>query len=275
LKGFIMAQSDTSFAGPVPEMYDRFMVPLIFQPYAEDMAGRVAALAPSSVLETAAGSGVVTRMLAPKLGAGARYVVTDLSPPMLERAKAMQAVDGRIEWQAADALSLPYPDDSFDVAFCQFGAMFFPDKPKGYAEARRVLKPGAAFLFNVWDSLAHNEVPATVWQTITASYPDNPPDFFTRIPHGYFDEGRIRADLAEAGFREVTVEEVTRQSHAASARDVAVALCMGTPIRMEILARDPNGLAEVTDRVEAAVRARYGDGPVLGKIQALVVTARA
>ncbi len=270
-----MAERDTQFIGPVPEIYDRFMVPLIFQPYAEDMAARVAALRPGSVLETAAGSGAVTRVLAPLLAAEARYVASDLNPPMLERARAMQPQDARMEWSALDAQHLNFADESFDVVFCQFGAMFFPHRRKAYAEALRVLKPGGTFLFNAWDSLAQNEVPATVWETILASYPDDPPDFFTRIPHGYHDEGLIRADLAEAGFGDVTVETVTRHSHAPSARDAAVALCMGTPIRMEILARSPDGLEEMTDRAEAALRARFGDGPIAGRIQALVVTARA
>ncbi len=270
-----MAERDTQFTGPVPEIYDRFMVPLIFHPYAEDMAARVAALRPGSVLETAAGSGAVTRVLAPLLAKEARYVVSDLNPPMLERARAMQPPDARLEWSVVDAQRLNFPDESFDVVLCQFGVMFLPHRPKAYAEALRVMKPGGTFLFNAWDHLAHNEVTATVWETILASYPDNPPDFFPRVPHGYHDEALIRADLAEAGFSSVTVETVTRQSVAPSARAAAVALCTGTPMRMEILARSPDGLDAMTDRAEAALQLRFGTGPIAGRIQALVVTARA
>lgn len=269
-----MAHGDTDFVGPVPDIYDRFMVPLLFQPYAEDMAARVAALDPTEVLEIAAGSGVVTRALAPRLAAGARYVASDLNPPMLEQAKSRQPPDPPIDWAVADALDLPFADGRFDVVICQFGAMFFPDKIRGFAQVRRVLKPGAPFIFNVWDSLAHNLVAATVWQAVQALYPVNPPDFFVRVPHGYFDAARIRADLAAAGFADITVETVTRESQAPSARDAATALCMGTPLRMEIVARAPDGLAEVTRKVEAALRQRFGDGPVTGPMQALVVVAK-
>ena len=269
-----MKPSDSNFSGPVPDIYDRFMVPMIFQPYAEDMAARVAALTPLQVLEIAAGSGVVTRALAPLLDPGARYVVSDLNPAMLEQAKARQPPDARIEWAVADALDLPFADGRFDVVCCQFGAMFFPDKVKGYAQVRRVLQPGAPFLFNVWDSLAHNLVAATVWEAMLAYYPVDPPDFFARVPHGYCDASRITLDLAAAGFAEVLIETVTRESVSPSARDAAVAMCMGTPLRMEIAARDPDGLAKVTDHVEAALRQRFGDGPVKGEIQALVVMAR-
>lgn len=270
-----MAQIDTKFVGPVPDIYDRYMVPLLFQPYAEDMARRVAALNPSSVLETAAGSGVVTRALAPHLASGARYVVSDLNPPMLERARSQQQGDDRIEWLTADALNLPFEDGRFDAVLCQFGAMFFPDKRKGYAEALRVLKPGAPFLFNVWGALDRNEIPAAMWQAVLDFYPDNPPDFFPRVPHGYHDAARVTADLNAAGFSQVVAESVTFTSTAPSARDAAVALCQGTPLRMEIVARDPEGLEAVTDHVEAALRQRFGSGPIAGEIQALVVTASA
>ena len=274
-----MAQSDATFVGPVfvgpvPEVYDQYMVPMLFQPYALDMAARVAALRPGAVLETAAGSGVVTRALAPLLGPDARYTVSDLAPPMLERAKARQGADARIDWQVADALALPCADASFDAVCCQFGVMFFPDRIKGYAEALRVLKPDAPFIFNVWDALAHNDFPAAVWEAVLDYYPDDPPDFFPKIPHGYHDAAQIKADLAAAGFAAVTIETVTRQSHAAQARDVAVAMCQGTPLRMEIIKRDPVSLPAVTTHVAAALVARFGAGPISGKTQALVVVAR-
>lgn len=270
-----MAEKDTKFIGPVPDIYDRFMVPMLFEPYAVDMAARVAAIKPSHVLETAAGSGVVTRVLAPLLADDAVYVVSDLNPPMLNLAKARQPADERIEWSMADALSLPFPDSSFDVVCCQFGVMFFPDRPKGFAEALRVLRPGAPFIFNAWGSLADNAIPGTVWEAVLAHYPNNPPDFFSRVPHGYHDEAQIRADLIASGFSDIEVEVVRKESHAASARDAAVALCQGTPIRMEIAAREPDGLTLVTDLVEAALVKRFGKGPITAKSLALVVTARA
>ena len=269
-----MAATDTQFTGPVPDFYDRLMVPMIFQPYAEDMAARVAALAPMAVLETAAGSGVVTRVLAPLLAVGARYVVTDLNRAMLDTARARQGADVRIEWQVVDALTLPFGDAAFDVLCCQFGVMFFPDRVKAYAEALRVLKPGAPFIFSAWDSLAQNGATNVVWDAVQAHFPENPPQFFNRVPHGYHDADVIRADLAAAGFGAVTVEWVSRQSRVARARDAAEALMLGTPFRMEMMARDPAGLAALVDVTEAALIARYGTGPIVAPIRALVVTAR-
>jgi len=140
-------------------------VPLIFEAYANDLARRAAALSPRTVLETAAGSGVVTRALASRLASDAGYMVTDLNQPMLDHAAYRQGSDERITWQQADALKVPFDDAAFDVVVCQFGVMFFPDRIAGYAEAWRLLKPGGSFLFNVWDKIDANEFAHVVTET--------------------------------------------------------------------------------------------------------------
>lgn len=268
-----MAETDKVFAGSIPQFYDTLMVPLIFQTYAADMAERVAACAPDAVLETAAGSGVVTRMLAPRLAAGARYVVTDLNQPMLDYAANKQAMDNRISWQQADALNLPFDAMSFDVVFCQFGAMFFPDRTAGYTEARRVLRPGGHFIFNVWDHIAENEFADAVTQAMATLFPHDPPRFLARTPHGYHDTALVREDVRQSGFTEIHIETLTRLSHAPSARAAATAYCQGTPLRNEIEARDASLLELATDRATEAIARRHGDGLVAGKIQAHVITA--
>jgi len=268
-----MAESDKVFAGSIPKLYDTLMVPLIFQAYADDTAELVAGFSPGAVLETAAGSGVVTRALAPKLGADARYVVTDLNPPMLDYAASRQPPDSRIEWRQADALDLPFEDTSFDVVCCQFGAMFFPDRTVGYAEARRVLRPGGRFVFSVWDRIEENAFADDVTNAVATLFPNDPPRFLARIPHGYHDVALIRDELGRAGFANVQIETKEKLSRGPSARDVAMAYCQGTPLRNEIEARDPSLLQLATDRATEAMEKRHGKGPVAGKIQAHVIVA--
>jgi ubiquinone/menaquinone biosynthesis C-methylase UbiE len=268
-----MAESDKVFAGSIPEFYDALMVPLIFEAYAADLAGRVAATSPGAVLETAAGSGVVTRMLAPRLAAGARYVVTDLNQPMLDHAAARQGADRRIEWRQADALDLPFEDASFDVVCCQFGAMFFPDRVAGYAEARRVLRPGGRFAFSVWDRIEENAFADDVTNAVAALFPQDPPRFLARTPHGYHDVALIREELSRAGFTELEIETREEVSRALSARAAATAYCRGTLLRNEIEARDAGLLQLATDRATEAIARRHGEGPVAGKIQAHVIVA--
>ena len=264
--------NDKVFAGSIPEIYDRFLVPLIFEPYALDLARRVAALAPSDVLETAAGTGVLTRALGNQLAASARIVATDLNQPMLDQAAKRQQA-GAVEWKQADALALPFADRSFDVVTCQFGIMFFPDRVKGYGEARRVLRPGGRFLFNVWGRIEDNEFADVVTQALAEVFPEDPPRFMARTPHGHHDVGRIRQELAAAGLTEIAVEAVDARSKAPSARDVAIAYCQGTPLRNEIEARDASRLEEATSRAAAAVAQRFGTAAVDGRLRALVISA--
>ena len=268
-----MAPSDTVFAGSIPQLYDRLMVPLIFEAYAAHMADLVAGLSPVSVLETAAGSGALTRALAPKLGAGTRYVVTDLNQPMLEYAAARQAADRRIEWHQADALDLPFEDGAFDVVCCQFGVMFLPDRVAGYAEARRTLRPGGRFVFSVWDRIEENAFAEDVINAVATVFPLNPPLFLARTPHGYHDTALIREELGRAGFTEIEITTREDVSRAPSARHAAIAYCQGTPLRNEIEARDASLLQLATDRAAAAIASRHGEGPVAGKIQAHVIVA--
>ena len=167
-----MTTTDRVFAGSIPEIYDRYMVPMIFEPYARDLGERLASIQPQRVLETAAGTGVLTRALASQLPAQARIVATDLNQPMLDRARGQQADDGRVSWQQADALALPFKEHEFDAVACQFGVMFFPDRIKGYAEAHRVLKPGGHFFFNVWDRISENEFVDVVTQALATLFPE-------------------------------------------------------------------------------------------------------
>ena len=268
-----MLETDKVFAGSIPENYDRHMVPLIFEPYAADIARRAVSLSPSAVLETAAGSGVVTRTLAPRLAAGTSYTATDLNQPMVDYAASRQPPDTRITWRQADALALPFEDAVFDLVCCQFGAMFFPDRISGYREARRVLKPGGHFLFNVWDRIEDNVFADDVTNALAKIFPDDPPRFLARTPHGYHDTARIRSDLEAAGFSQVVIETRAEQSQASSPRVPAVAYCQGTLLRNEIETRSPGKLDSATDTVAAALADKHGSGAVAAKIQAHIIVA--
>jgi ubiquinone/menaquinone biosynthesis C-methylase UbiE len=267
-----MATSDTVFAGSIPDIYDRLLVPLIFEPYARDLAERVAATKPQLVLETAAGTGAVTRALAASL-ADARIVATDLNQPMLDHAKARQSGNARIEWKQADALALPFEDQTFDIVVCQFGAMFFPDKVQGYREALRVLKPGGRFFFSVWDRIEESEFADVVIQSLASIFPQDPPRFLARTPHGYCDKTRIREELKAGGFGAVSIETVDASSKGSSARDVAIAFCQGTPLRSEIEARGAPSLEEATQHAAKALTERFGSKAIDGRMRAIVVTA--
>ena len=268
-----MTAADKSFAGSIPEIYDRLMVPLIFAPYAGDLAERIARVGPQDALETAAGTGVLTRAMASMLPPQTRIVATDLNQPMIDRGAARQPPRDLVTWQQADALSLPFEDQTFDVVACQFGAMFFPDKVAAYREARRVLKPHGHLFFNVWDKIAENEFAEVVTEALATVFPQDPPLFMARTPHGYHNVEQIGGELAAAGFANIHVETVGHMSRAPSPLEPAIAYCQGTPLRNEIQARDASLLEKATKACADAIARRFGNGPVAGRIQAHVITA--
>lgn len=264
--------ADTSFAGSIPQIYEQYLVPLIFEPYAADLVPRVALRRPSNVLEIAAGTGAVTRHLARTLSSACAITATDLNQAMLDQGATVR-ITRPIERQKADAHQLPFADETFDVVVCQFGVMFFTDKPRAFAEVRRVLRPGGTFLFNVWGRIEQNEFAATIAESLQAPFGNDPPRFLERIPHGYHDTAVIAQDLARGNFtRTPTFATVPQRSRAESPRVPAVAFCQGTPLRGEIEARAPQRLVDATDIATAAIVKRFGSRSVDGKMLAHVVT---
>jgi SAM-dependent methyltransferase len=266
--------ADKVFAGSIPRLYETHLVPLIFQPYADDLAARLKTRSLARVLELAAGTGVVTRALTAALDERTAVVATDLNPAMLDHARAV-GTSRNVEWRHADAMSLPFEDGVFDAVVCQFGVMFFPDKGRAFGEARRVLRSGGLFLFNVWDRIEDNEFADVVTTALESVFPTDPPRFLARTPHGYHDRVLIERDLTGGGFAApASIDTVAERSRAASPSVVAIAYCQGTPLRNEIEARDPSRLVEATDVAGKSLAKRFGDGPIDGKIQAHVVAVR-
>ena len=266
-----MTETDKLFAGSIPEIYDRFLVPLIFEASARDLAETIAAEPARAILETAAGTGVVTRALARRLPGDVKITATDLNQPMLDWA-SRSLPDARVTWRQADATALPFADGSFDAVACQFGVMFFPDKAKGYGEARRVLTANGHFYFSVWGRISDNHFAEEVTEALAKMFPSDPPRFMARTPHGHHDIAAIRRALLEAGFALVDCETVVGKS-VGTARDAAIAYCQGTPLRNEIEARGPGRLEEATLAAEEALERRFGRGQIEGKILSHVFRA--
>ena len=270
-----MTDTDKLFAGAVPKLYETYLVPLIFEPYAADLSERIKSRRVSRLLEVAAGTGVVTRALSAALDPSASIVATDLNQAMLDEA-ARVGTARPVDWRQADAMALPFPAGDFDAVVCQFGTMFFPDKPKAFAEARRVLQPGGIFIFNVWDRISENEFADSVTTALESVFPNDPPRFLARTPHGYHDLRTIERDLGFAGFqRPAQIVTGAARSRAQSARIPAIAYGQGTPLRNEIEARDASRLIEATDVAAKALARRFGPGAIDGKIQAHIVMIEA
>lgn len=265
--------SDTThFGGSIPANYDRFLGPVIFKPYAEDLAARLPYTPGMRVLELACGTGIVTGVIKARLHADAVVVATDLSEPMLGYARGRHHPG--IDWRQADAMALPFPDAAFDAVVCQFGLMFVPDKAQALHEARRVLKPGGMLALNVWANMQRNAFAQIAHNVITSFFTHDPPMFYL-IPFSLDDEPLLERLLTDAGFADVVIERLGVETQSPTARDFATGLVDGNPVATAIQERATVSIDTVRHAVEQAVAQAFGDHPVRTRIEALVITGRA
>ncbi|MEU2157609.1 class I SAM-dependent methyltransferase [Streptomyces sp. NPDC019396] len=255
---------DRAWSESMPTAYDEYLVPVLFRPFAEDLAARAAALHPRTTLELAAGTGVLTSVLL-ATAPTSEVTATDLNEAMV--AFGSRQAPGAV-WRQADAQRLPFPDGAFDLVVCQFGVMFFPDRVAAFTEARRVLAPGGRFLFNTWGPLSTHAFTAAVQAGLERAFPIDPPQFLPTVPHGYADPAVVADDLAAAGFAMEEEEELTLDGRAASAADVATGFLTGTPVRAAVEERGDEPTARAT--VIEEMTARLGPGPVTAPMTAYV-----
>jgi ubiquinone/menaquinone biosynthesis C-methylase UbiE len=270
---FSISEDNARFDGSIPEMYDRYLGALLFEPHAAEIAERVAKLRPRMVLEIAAGTGIVSRQLLETLPRETSLTVTDLNAPMLEYARNKSTVGGRdVEWRQADAQQLPFPDESFDAVVCQFGIMFFPDKRRGLLEFNRVLEKGGALIFSVWDSFDSNPVQWIAHSTIGGFFQEDPPDFY-KVPCGMGDKAEAVRLTEDAGFKDIVIETVSLTGSSSSARSAAQGLVKGNPVINAIRERGTADVDEIVLALARALEARFGAGPLQVPLCAHVVTA--
>ena len=263
--------TDTIFAGSIPAIYDQYTVPLIFAPYAKLVAERAAGFKPGRILETAAGTGVLTEAIHRSLP-NAEIIATDLNQPMLDKA-ARRMSASNVRFQQADAQALPFPGQNFDLVVCQFGVMFFPDKVLANREARRVLRDGGRYLLVIWDRIENNLATMTAGRVVADLFPFEAARFYERVPFRYHDVGQIEQDLLAAGFTDMEFETVELRSRAESACHAAIALVQGTPVRSEIEQIDPRMLGRATEVAEEALRQFEGPDGFDAPMSARLVTA--
>ncbi len=267
-----MNDVNSNFVGSVPKYYDSALVPVIFIDYAQDLAQRVVARKPKTVLELASGTGVVTRLLRDGLSPDCHITASDLNEPMLDVARQKFEASESVSFQTIDAMEIPLEDQSVDVVVCQFGVMFFPDKVKSYREVLRVLKPGGHYIFNVWDSHAFNPFAAVGQRAVEEVFPDDPPGFY-KVPFHYHDTKEMKRDMNDAGFSSVQVERRQIKKTIPSQETLAKGFIYGNPIAEEVETRggDPDAMVE---KVRDAMEAEFGKDPAEMPLSAFFVTGQ-
>ena len=261
-----------SFSGSVPVNYDTYLGPVLFEPYAEDLAHRLQKDRLEQVLELACGTGRVTRHLIPLLSASGQMLATDINADMLAMAQRKLS-DSRLQWQVVDAMDLPFESGRFYHVVCQLGVMFFSDKPKAFREAYRVLNKGGKFLFSVWDEMRHNPQSLLIHNVISDFYGEEAPDFFKKGPFSFYSKEEIKRMVSGAGFQKVTLEEVRKPGYFSTVDDVIKGFVDGSPLYSFLSDKPATSLKALQKRLhdELSLQAQqYGQQAPL---QAILVEA--
>lgn len=261
-------EKNAAFTGSIPENYDRYLGPLLFEPYAMDLVSRIRKEGVSSVLELACGTGRVTKHLYRYFAGAAKITATDLNPDMLSMARK-QVLDRSIDWMTADVQQLPFGDNTYDLAVCQYGIMFVPDKPQAIREIARVLKKGATFYFNTWDKIENNGIPWIAKKTVTDYFNGAEPTFYA-VPFSMYNPEEIRKLMMENGFNDVEIDLVKKEGQSPSAEDATLGIIRGNPFFNEISQKDPGAIEILQNLIQKKIAETYGDNPVKCPLQAWV-----
>ena len=268
-----MTDRSAQFTGSIPAAYDRYLGPMLFEPYAADLVARLAVPPKAAVLELACGTGILTQRLRRALPVTATLTATDLNEPMVAYARGKMP-NAPVTWQQADAQLLPFPDAGFEAVACQFGVMFVPDKARAFSEVRRVLKPNGLFAFNVWESLDENSFGRIARDTIDRYFTSDPPTFYD-VPFGFHDVPQIRGLLRAARLNVVSCDAVELEAKSPSAQDAALGLVTGNPVILDVTERATAPAEEIVAAVAQALAAEGGDTPLRLPMRALVFLAQA
>ena len=259
----------TVYSGTDPLVYDHQLGPVLFEPFAADLAKRADSGDMNSVLELACGTGILTARLLEKLPPQGRLVATDINPGMMERAKAKLS-DNRLSFQLADAGELPFSSESFSQVICQFGFMFLSNKPQAFMEACRVLKPGGRLLFNTWDGPGHNPRTSFLRFVLEECLGEAAPDLLHKGPYSFFDRDQIRQSLTQAGLCRIHVEPVVKKVAYTNLAEFSKALIDGSPLKGLLKGLAAQDLLAVRQKVFKALQNQEAEYGQLVPMQALV-----
>ena len=250
------------------QQYDEYLGPLFFEPYAMDVANLIDPSVVSNALEIGCGTGRVTRHLSNILSPNASLVASDISQDMLAVAKE-KLRNRNIEWKIIDAENLPIETDSVDLVVCYFGYMFVPDKAKAFAEALRVLRKGGMLLMATWDTLEHNEASHVFRKTVEKCFGETLPES-SKVASSMHDPAANAQMLQLAGFSKINSFRVVKKMHAETAASAAQGLVKGGSLYNEILKRNPAWVDEIISTVEKELSEKYGKGPMIAPISAII-----
>jgi ubiquinone/menaquinone biosynthesis C-methylase UbiE len=227
---------DKTYGGSLPENYERYFVPAIGGPVAEDLL-QAASLSPGErVLDVACGTGAVTRRAAKQVGDTGSVAGLDVNGGMLAVARSVTPPDLDIDWYETSAEAMPLPDEAFDVVLCQMGVQFIPDKRAALKEMRRVLSPEGRLLLNV---PGPTPAPFEILGQALARHIHPDSAAFCHAVFSLHEREEIWNLMNEAGFRDIEIEQAPKKLRVPPPADFLWQYVNSTPLA-NVVARDSN-----------------------------------
>jgi SAM-dependent methyltransferase len=274
--------NSVQFNRSIPQNYEDYLTPFIFDPYAEDLVERIGiktgTTSLKNVLELACGTGAVTKQLLARLPSTVQLIATDLQPDMISVAKISVAKisvakrhlsASNLAWDTVDMTNIPYEDNRFDLIVCQFGLMLVPEKLKALTQMHRVLRPGGRLLSSVWSDIRHNQI-WDITGSVIESFIGTNPMLHDPGPFSMADASIGLEGLKKAGFQDAKVTVVDKTGKIATAAMAVKGITEGLPVWLAISQKDPSLPAKVQAALEQELVNRLGDHPFQSSLQALV-----
>lgn len=271
-KSAISNDAVLNFNGSVPEVYETVLGNFIFEPFAVDIVNRISNKNAFNVLELAAGTGRVTKHLIHAFSPNAKIVASDISLPMMEKAKLVVSSQN-LTWQQVDIADIPFSEGSFDVIVCQFGVMFLQDKLRAFSEIRRVLKLGGQLLFSTWACIEENPIWKISNQVATKFFGPAPAAIQKSGPFSICNAVDAEAQLHDAGFIHTKVEKQRITSSISSASLAAKGFIHGLPLKDIIIKQNPEILSQIQEEMENSFADHFGNNPLTASFTAFVFEA--
>lgn len=261
-------------AGNAAETYERALTPAVFAAWAPLVVALGDPRSGERVLDVACGTGVVTRLVARQVGRTGKVVGLDLNPGMLAVAAATAASEpptsASITWQEASATRMPFPDGAFDVAYCQLGLQFFPDRPAALREMHRALVSGGRLGLMVWRGIEHSPG----FDILAAALARHVSPEAMRAPFGLAEAEELRGLMAAAGFRDITIRPVAGTVRFPSVARFVQDYVAGSPLAGHVAKVSDEARAALVGEVGGALRSHLAGGALAFPIEAHLASAR-
>jgi len=270
-------QGQWQVAGSAPEVYERELVPAVFGAWAPILVELVHPRPGERVVDVACGTGIVARIVAARVGPTGAVVGVDLNPGMLSVARSAVSTDSQssapLQWQEANADKLPFPDESFDIVYCQLGLQFFADRAAALREMRRALGAEGRLALMVWRAIHESPGFAALAESLERHI-GQAAAAIMRAPFGLSNADRLVDLVRAAGFQDIAIQQRVGTVRFPSVERFVLSYVAGSPLAGPVSQANDAARGALTTDVRNALEKYTSNTELAFPIAAHLLSAR-